>query len=110
MIYGTEKTVVTPDGTAYLNTTNPRSEIKTVTIADFTFVVNTSVATAMDTTLSGGTGTKAIIFVKQVSNNTIYTVTVDGVTVTDNTASDSTLSTSQVANDFNGLASGLIWI
>ena len=62
----------------------------------------------MDTTLSGGTGTKAIIFVEQVSNNTIYTVTVDGVTVTDNTSSDSTLSTSGVANDLaNGLASGL---
>ena len=107
-LQGNEKTVVTPDGTAYLNTTNPRSEIKTVTIADFTFVVNTSVATAMDTTLSGGTGTKAIIFIEQVSNNTIYTVTVDGVTVTDNTSSDSTLSTSGVANDIaNGLASGL---
>ena len=107
-LQGNEKTVVTPDGTNYLNTTNPRSEIKTVTIADFTFVVNTSVATAMDTTLSGGTGTKAIIFVEQVSNNTIYTVTVDGVTVTDDTTNDSTLSTSGVANDLaNGLASGL---
>ena len=107
-LQGNEKTVETPDGTTYLNTTNPRSEIKTVTIADFTFVVNTSVATAMDTTLSGGTGTKAIIFVEQVSNNTIYTVTVDGVTVTDDTTNDSTLSTSGVANDLaNGLASGL---
>ena len=38
---GTEKTVNKPDGTNYLNTTNPRSVIKTVTIADFTFVVNT---------------------------------------------------------------------
>ena len=107
-LQGNEKTVVTPDGTSYLNTTNPREEIKTVTIADFTFVVNTSSITAMDTTLSGGTGTKAIIFIEQVSNNTIYTVTVDGVTVTDNTSSDSTLSTSGVANDIaNGLASGL---
>tara|TARA_B100000214_G_scaffold375112_1_gene360113 strand:+ start:1259 stop:3706 length:2448 start_codon:yes stop_codon:yes gene_type:complete len=105
---GTEKTVVTPDGTNYLNTSNPREEIKTVTIADFTFVVNTSVATSMDSALSGGTGTKAIIFVEQVSNNTIYTVTVDGVTVTDDTTNDSTLSTSGVANDLaNGLASGL---
>ena len=105
---GTEKTVEKPDGTTYLNTTNPREEIKTVTIADFTFVVNTSSITAMDTTLSGGTGTKAIIFIEQVSNDTIYTVTVDGVTVTDNTSSDSTLSTSGVANDIaNGLASGL---
>ena len=33
---GTEKTVNKPDGTAYLNTSNPRDQIKTVTIADFT--------------------------------------------------------------------------
>ena len=37
-IDGTLKTVNTPDGTTYLQTTNPRSEIQTVTIADFTFV------------------------------------------------------------------------
>ena len=36
---GTEKTVNKPDGTTYLNTSNPRDQIKTVTIADFTFVV-----------------------------------------------------------------------
>ena len=107
-LQGNEKNVVTPDGTTYLNTTNPRSEIKTVTIADFTFVVNTSVATAMDTAVSSTKITQAIIFVEQVSNDTVYSVTVDGVTVTDDTSQDSVLSTSGVANDLaNGLASGL---
>ncbi len=107
-LQGNEKNVVTPDGTTYLNTTNPRSEIKTVTIADFTFVVNTSVTTAMDTAVSSTKITQAIIFVEQVSNDTVYSVTVDGVTVTDDTSQDSVLSTSGVANDLaNGLASGL---
>ena len=68
---GTEKTVTKPDGTAYLNTSNPRDTIKTVTIADFTFVVNTNQVTAMDSTLSAGNITQAIIFVKQVSNDTV---------------------------------------
>jgi hypothetical protein len=105
---GTEKTVNKPDGTTYLNTSNPRDTIKTVTIADFTFVVNTNQVTAMDTTLSAGNITQAIIFVKQVSNDTIYSVTVDGVTVTDDTTNDSSLSTSQVAADLqSGLNSGL---
>ena len=105
---GTEKTVNKPDGTTYLNTSNPRNEIKTVTIADFTFVVNTSVTTAMDTTLSAGNITQAVIFIKQVSNDTVYSVTVDGVTVTDDTTNDSSLSTAQVATDLaNGLSSGL---
>ena len=105
---GTEKTVNKPDGTTYLNTSNPRSVMKTVTIADFTFVVNTSIQTAMDTTLSGGTGTKAIIFITQATADTIYSVTIDGVTVTDNTDGDSTLSTDTIAADLkSGLDSGL---
>jgi len=105
---GTEKTVNKPDGTAYLNTSTPRSVLKTVTIADFTFVVNTSITAAMDSTLSGGTGTKAIIFINQATANTTYSVTIDGVTVTDNTSGDSTLSTDTIAADLKtGLDSGL---
>lgn len=105
---GTELTVNKPDGTAYLNTSTPRSVLKTVTIADFTFVVNTSITAAMDSTLSGGTGTKAIIFINQATANTTYSVTIDGVTVTDNTSGDSTLSTDTIAADLKtGLDSGL---
>ena len=105
---GTEKTVNKPDGTAYLNTSTPRSVLKTVTIADFTFVVNTSITAAMDSTLSGGTGTKAIIFINQATSKTTYSVTIDGVTVTDNTAGDSTLSTDTIAADLKtGLDAGL---
>ena len=105
---GTEKTVNKPDGTAYLNTSTPRTQIKTVTIADFTFVVNTSITTAMDTSLSAGNITQAIVFVNQVSDKTTYSVTVDGVTVTDDTTGNSTLSTTQVATDLqSGLNSGL---
>ena len=105
---GTEKTVNKPDGTNYLNTSDPRSVIKTVTIADFTFVVNTSITATMDSSLSAGNITQAIVFVNQVSDKTTYSVTVDGVTVTDDTSSDSTLSTEQVASDLqSGLNSGL---
>jgi hypothetical protein len=82
--------------------------MKTVTIADFTFVVNTSITAAMDSTLSGGTGTKAIIFINQATADTTYSVTIDGVTVTDNTSGDSTLSTDTIAADLKtGLDSGL---
>ena len=105
---GTPLTVEKPDGTTYLNTANPRSVIKTVTIADFTFVVNTNITPVMDSTLSAGTDTKAIVFINQAVNNTTYTVTVDGVTVTDNTAGDNPLSTDTIAADIkSGLDSGL---
>jgi len=96
-IDGTLKTVNTPDGTTYLATSNPRSEIKTVTIADFTFVVNTSKVIAMDSTPSGGTQTQAIVFFNQVSDKTSYTVTVNSTTATHDTSSDNPLSTTTVA-------------
>ena len=105
---GTEKTVNKPDGTTYLNTSDPRSVIKTVTIADYTFVVNTSIATAMDTTLSGGTDTQAVVFITQATSKTTYSVTVDGNTVTDDTTGDDPLSTDTVATNLkNSLDSAL---
>ena len=105
---GNEKTVNKPDGTAYLNTSDPRSVIKTVTIADFTFVVNTSITAAMDATASGGTGTKAIVFINQATSKTTYSVTVDGNTVTDDTTGDDPLSTDTVATNLkNSLDSAL---
>ena len=105
---GTELTVHKPDGTSYLNTSNPRSVIKTITIADFTFVVNTGITTAMDSAVSAGNITQAVVFINQVSDKTTYSITVDGVTVTDDTTNDATLSTTQVASDLvAGLNSGL---
>ena len=109
-IDGTEKTVTKPDGTTYLNTSDPRSVMKTVSVADYTFVVNTSITAAMDSTLSltSANITQAVVFINQVSDKTTYSLTVDGVTVTDDTSSDSTLSTTQVATDLvSGLNSGL---
>ena len=58
---GNSLSVEKPDGVAYLSTTNARSVIKTVTIADYTFVVNTSITPAMDSALSAGTDTQAIV-------------------------------------------------
>jgi len=107
---GTEKTVHKPDGVNYLTTINPRDQIKTVTIADFTFVVNTGVVTQMDSTLSAGSDTQAIVFINQVLDKTTYTLTVDGNTVTKDTSSDNPLSTTTVAtslkNDLNSALTG----
>ena len=107
---GTEKTVNKPDGTNYLNTSDPRNVIKTVTIADFTFVVNTSITPAMDSAVSNSASniTQAIVFINQATAKTTYSVTVDGVTVSDNTDGNDPLSTDTVANDLaGGLTSGL---
>ena len=104
-----QKTVNKPDGTNHLNTSNPRSVMKTVTIADFTFV-NTSITPAMDSAVSNSASniTQAIVFINQATAKTTYSVTVDGVTVTDDTTGNDPLSTTTVATDLTaGLNSGL---
>lgn len=81
-----------------------QDKIKTMNIADFTFIVNTDIKVEYETSdgsggdlVTPGNITQAIIFFNQVSDKTTYTVTVDGVTATKNTASDDPLSTSTVA-------------
>ena len=86
---GNSKTVHTPDGTSYLTASNPKSQFKTVTIADYTFVVNTTIITKMQDALTAGPfyyngstsyhlSNQAIVFINQVSANTEYTLEVDG--------------------------------
>ena len=38
---GVAKTVTYPDGTSYLNSTIPATDFRAVTVADYTFIVNT---------------------------------------------------------------------
>jgi hypothetical protein len=52
---GTARTVAFPDGTAYLNATNSREAFELLTVADFTFIVNKTVTTAMAVTTAPGT-------------------------------------------------------
>ena len=80
---GNEKTVTADSGAYnYLSSvTNAQQQIRAVTIADFTFVTNTLVATAMD----GATAPKVsrpshecLIWVKQAVYGNKYSVTVNG--------------------------------
>ena len=109
---GTEKTVNKNSGAIdYLLCDSPRLQLKATTVADFTFVVNTNITTGMDASqpsLPDSNVTQAIVFVNQVSDNTIYSVTINGVTASDDTTNDTTLSTTQVAGDLKtGLEAGL---
>jgi len=86
---GNSKTVHTPDGISYLTATDPRTQFKTVTVADYTFIVNTTITAKMQDVLTNGpfyyNGTdsyylnnQAIVFFNQVSANTEYTIEVAG--------------------------------
>ena len=52
--YGNKKTVAFPNGKAYLTHTVPREGFSAVTVADYTFIVNKNIATAMASTTAGG--------------------------------------------------------
>ena len=90
--------IAIPDGVTYLDTSSPRTDFKTVTIADYTFIVNTSKTVAMNAAVSTGTDTWAVVFINQVTADTDYSVTVNSTTATYNTGT-SNLKTSTVAAD-----------
>ena len=88
---GAEKTVSAPSGYTYLSTiTNAKTQIRAQTIADYTFILNTTKATAMDASLAPITARptthEALVWVKAANYGQTYRVTVNGTTVTVQTA------------------------
>lgn len=98
-INGTEKTVTTPDGVGYITTTAPRSDLKCLTVADYTFVLNKSQATAMGAAQTTSRGEEAMVFIAQGDYSVTYKITLGGVTFTHTTgtSSASTIQPSYIA-------------
>ena len=100
---GTEKTVTYPDGTSYLNSTNPTADFRAVTVADYTFIVNSSQTVSMSSQLTPIYPYTGLIAVKQGDYNQRYTVYLDGSIAADITTS----STDQVQTRTDDIASRL---
>jgi hypothetical protein len=78
---GNPRQVNTPNGVDYLKCDDPETELKAVTIADYTFIVNKTVTVKSDpTSKKPRNGYSALIWIKQGAYNTGYSVQVDGVT------------------------------
>lgn len=75
---GTAKTVNTPDGVAYITTSTPEDDLVALTVADYTFIVNKTVTTAMDAALSTDPGDEALVYVKQGNYQQDYIIKIDG--------------------------------
>lgn len=84
---GAERTV-TQDGSSYSylsSVTDARQQVRAVTIADYTFITNTSVVTAMDTAVAPKVSRpphECLIWVKQAAYGNEYVVNVNGFEVT----------------------------
>lgn len=60
---------------AYLNPTTPRADLKALTVADNTFLLNTTISTSIDaSTTSPALDKQAFVFVKQADYGKNYTV------------------------------------
>jgi len=103
-IDGTAKTVAFPDGKEYLNTTTPRSQMRAVTVADYTFIVNSGIEAAMSGDTSDSNLGKALVSVKQGQYGTTYIIKIDGVEATSYTTSATVLADIQT----DVIAEGLI--
>jgi len=79
---GNEKTVTYPHGNGYLQTMNPLEDFRCVTVADYTFVLNTKIVTQHKPDVTPVRNPECLIWVKQGAYGGNYSVTIDGVTAT----------------------------
>jgi hypothetical protein len=77
---GSEKTVtITADAQTYLdNISNPREDVKALTVADYTFIANKEQTVSLGSTTSTALDYRAIVFVKLGDYSKEYTVDIDG--------------------------------
>ena len=101
---GNAKTVTANASLSYLSTKTPDVDIKFLTINDYTFVLNRTRTVARGTATAPAQRYDVMIFVKQASYATTYTVTAGSTTVTYTTPRDDnegayTLSSSTIASN-----------
>ncbi len=89
---GTERSVSFPNGKGYLVAADPRSAFKAVTIADFTFIINRTVVAQQAPDLSPVRAPDALVWIKQGSYGTKYTISLNGASYTYQTPDGSTAS------------------
>ena len=90
-LQGNEKTVNAPSGYGYLSSvTDARQQIRAVTVADYTFILNTNKVTAMDPAVAPETARpsahECLIWVKAGNYGQTYKVNINGTEATVTTA------------------------
>jgi hypothetical protein len=105
---GVEKTVTTPSGYGYLATGNAMSDFKAVTVADYTFILNKSVATAVTASTSTPAWPEAIVHCKQGNYATDYKIYLDDVQRASYTTADDVKAQLKTNNIANQLATQLV--
>ena len=104
-IEGGAKTVAFPDGKTYLNGSAPSINIKAVTVADHTFIVNLTKTAAMKSDLTTTRAKEALVFVKAGNYGSDYKVFIDGTEKATQTTSSTDvldIQTNDIAENLKG--------
>lgn len=101
-LQGNEKYVHFPNGKGYLFASNPRDGFRCVTVADYTFVLNTQVVAQQGSTIADNSRpNEALVWIKQGAYGATYRVYLDGnevnFTVPDGSVKE---HTAQVQTDY----------
>lgn len=95
------KTVNSPDGTSYVNLVNPDNNIRAITVADYTFIVDTKRVVAKDSAVTAAGQKGAVIVIRQGSYSCKYTVAENAAgtigTFTTSATDPTTIRTDEIA-------------
>ncbi|UJX45756.1 phage tail protein [Xanthobacter sp. YC-JY1] len=106
---GVEKTVNAPNGWGYLSgATSPAEDYKALTVADYTFIVNTCKTVQMGAAASPVRVKEALIHVMQGNYGKSYKVLIDGTVVAHYLVPKSGLASNEPAADTTFIAQVLI--
>lgn len=98
---GYEMVVNKPNGLGYLSVSSPAEDFDTITVADYTFIVNKQLTTEKSPDVVAARNAEAMIWIKQGAYGATYTATVNGVTDSYTTPNGSDASHSvNIATDF----------
>lgn len=87
-------TVTNTNGTGYITTSNPQTDLKALTVGDYTFILNTTKTAAMSAAVSSGSTTKCLITIVAGAYGCTYTIAFGGTEYSYQTAA-STATTIQ---------------
>ena len=113
-VNGVEKTVAFPNGKGYLSAATPSTAFSAVTVADYTFLVNKTIAVTASSSLTATRPFEALINIKAGNYGKTYNIYINGalqaqyITPTGATATDINLiSTDHIAGElYNDLVAG----
>jgi hypothetical protein len=101
-INGVEKSVAFPNGKGYLSASTPSTAFSAVTVADYTFIVNKTVAVTASSSTTSTRPYEALVNVKAGNYGKTYKIIIDGILSASFTTPDGSVASQspQISTDY----------